>query len=200
MTTQRFVRSCLALAFTSALGASAAEMSWNYGDIRYQQPDDENIRGGVGEISGHVTDHLLMQGRVNHLAYEEGDLKISQTRYDLAVGWLFDLHDDFHAVVSGGYTHLDYTSQVQGFTGDASDHAGNVQVAVRGAFARWFEADAAVEMLFDDKSTSVLLWSTGVRYRFKPNVSVHLGMNGSEDSETLSDVVYTLGFRFDLSD
>lgn len=184
-----------------AASAFADGLSWQYLDVRYQQPADDNTQGLAAELSGHIAKNWVLQTRVSYLQLEESalDLEMSQARFDLAVGRVFTLGDRFAAIVSAGYTRLEYRMDLGTFSDDAGEHAGNVQLGLRTGITKKFEAEASVGMLFDDEDTSDLLWNASLRYRAIPALSFLLGVSGVEsDVFDSDDILYEIGFRFDL--
>ena len=72
-------------------------------------------------------------------------------------------------------------------------------MGLRAGFTDKFEAEASVGMLFNDEDTSDLLWNAGLRYRITAPLSVLLGVSGSNaDAIDSDDLLYEIGFRFDL--
>ena len=72
-------------------------------------------------------------------------------------------------------------------------------MGLRAGFTDKFEAEASVGMLFDDEDTSDLLWNAGLRYQITAPLSVLLGVSGSNaDAIDSDDLLYEIGFRFDL--
>lgn len=184
-----------------ASSAFADTLSWQYLDVRYLQPSDDSTRGFSGEVSGHITNNWVLQGRASRLRLKESalDLEMSQTRYELAVGRLFSFNNRFSALISAGYTHLEYSTEIGTFDEDTSDDAGNVQIDLRAGITNKFIAEAGLGMLFDDKDTSDLLWNAGLRYQAAESVSFLIGASGSNsDSFAGDDILYEIGFRFDL--
>lgn len=201
MTIKSIACVCLATTILLAQHAFAETLSWQYLDAAYLQPSDDSTRGFAGEVSGHISNNWILQGRVGRLELKESalDLRMSQTRYDLAVGRVFTFSQKFAALVSAGYTHLDYSTDIGTFEEDANNDAGNIQIDLRASLTKWLEAEAGLGMLFDDKDTSDLLWNAGLRFRASESVSVLIGANGI-DSESFAgdDTLYEIGFRFDL--
>lgn len=192
-----------ALLLAALPGTSAAEaLTWQYLDARYQQPSDDSIRGAAAQVSVHASDRWVVQAGAGHVRLKESspDLKVSQTRFDLSLGRVLPLGQRASALVSVGYTHLRYETDVGAFADDGRDHAGNVQFTLRAALTERIEAEAAVGMLFDDADTSDPLWNAGVRYRVTPAASLLIGANGiASDAFDGDDILYELGFRFDLN-
>jgi hypothetical protein len=191
---------CLATAIFLGSNAFADPLSWQYLDLRYVQPSDDSTRGFSAEVSGHISKNWILQARANRLQLKESalDLEVSQSRFDIAAGRLFSFGDRFSALVSAGYTHLEYSTEIGTFDEDASDDAANVQVALRAAITDWFIAEGGLGMLFDDKDTSDLLWNLGLRFRASESVSFLIGANGIDSSFAGDDILYEIGFRFDL--
>ncbi len=201
MTLKTMVKVCLATMMFLASGAFADTLSWQYLDARYLQPSDDSTRGFSAEVSGHITKNWILQGHASRLRLKESELELemSQTRYELAVGRLFSFNNRFAALISAGYTHLEYSTEIGTFDEDASDDAGNIKVDLRASIADKFVAEAGLGMLFDDKDTSDLLWNAGLRYRASESVSFLIGASGTNsDSFAGDDILYEIGFRFDL--
>ena len=200
MTTKGVVKTCLAFTLIAAFNASAQEMAWTYGDLNYQRTNDSDIDGYSFEISGNMSRNWVLQGRVNQLILDEDQFEVTQTRYDAAVGWIFRFSDNFDALLSGGYTHLKIKTDLHDFgSSTSSDDMANAQFTLRAAIAA-LEVEGTVGILADDDDASDILWSTRLRYNMARNVSVQFGVYGSEESDSLDDVVFELGFRFDLRD
>lgn len=191
----------LAALLLSGVGR-ADGITWQYLDARYQQPADDDTRGVAGQLSVNIAPKWVIQSGASYVRLKESspDLKVSQTRLDLSVGRVFDFSDRVSALLSAGYTHLRYDVNVGEFDGAARDNLGNLQVILRAVLARRLEAEASLGMLFDDEETSDALWNAGVRYHLTPSASVLVGANGiASDAFDSDDVLYEIGFRFDLS-
>ncbi len=184
-----------------APAAAADALTWQYLDARYQQPSDDSTRGGAAQVSVEANEHWVVQGGVGHVRLKESnpDLKVSQTRYDLSVGRVFDLGERVSALVSAGYTYLQYDTEVGALDLDERDHAANAQIVLRAALTAALEAEGSIGMLFDDEDASDPLWSAGLRYWFTPSASLLVGANGiASDAFDSDDVLYEVGFRFNL--
>jgi hypothetical protein len=194
------VTACLATTMLLASPAFAESLSWQYIDLRYLQPSDTDTRGFSGEVSGHISDNWLLQGRVNRIELKDSDvdLRMSQMRYDLVVGRTFAIGARAGVLVSAGYTHLDYSTDLGTFEEDEKSDAANVQAAIRARFAKRFEAEAGLGLLFDDKDTSDLLWNVGLRYWASESISLLIGATGANSDSFADDILYEIGFRFDL--
>ncbi|MEQ8858071.1 MAG: outer membrane beta-barrel protein [Pseudomonadales bacterium] len=196
----------LSLGFTAALlaGSAAADpITWQYLDARYQQPSDDSIRGVAGQLSVNVSDNWVLQGGASYVRLKESspDLEVSQRRLDLSVGRVLALGARASALLSAGYTHLHYKTDVGTFAVDGNDHAGNVQLTLRAALTDRLESEASVGLLFDDQDTSDMLWNAGLRYRVTPSASVLIGANGTAgDAFDADDILYEVGFRFELDE
>ncbi len=183
--------------------AFAENFSWQYIDARYQQPSDSKTKGFAGEVSGNISKNWVVQSRANRLQLKDNDLdlELSQTRIDLSVGRVFNLGSRTSALVSAGYTRLQYDLELSSFSEDYGDDAANAQVAFRAKLADRFDGEVSLGMLFDGDDTSDLLWNAAIRYRMYPNLSFTLGANGVDaDNFDSDDVLYEIGFRFDLQD
>lgn len=202
VTIKTTVKICLATTMFLASGAFADPLSWQYLDLRYLQPSDDSTRGLAGEVSGHISKNWILQGRASRLELKESalDLEMSQTRFDLAVGRLFSLSNRVAVLASAGYTRLEYTTEFGTFDEDASDDAANIQVTLRAMITNKFEAEAGLGMLFDHKDTSDLLWNAGLRYWASDRVSVLIGASGVDSGFQGDDILYQIGFRFDLGE
>lgn len=201
MTIKTTIKACLATTMFLASGAFAEPLSWQYLDLRYLQPSDDSTRGLAGEVSGYISKNWVLQGRASQLRLKESalDLEMSQTRYDLAVGRLFSWGNRYSALVSAGYTHLEYATEIGTFEEDLSDDAANVQFDLRAMITEKFVAEAGMGLLVDHKDTSDLLWNAGLRYRASESVSVLVGLSGiTSDTFEGDDILYQIGFRFDL--
>lgn len=197
----KLLAACGAALLLGAPGAMAGGITWQYLDARYQQPSDDSTRGVAGQVSVNVRPNWVVQSGVGYVRLKESnpDLKVSQTRFDVALGRVFDLGDRVSALLSAGYTHLSYDTEVGEFAADGDDDVGNVQLVLRAALTGRLETEAGIGMLFDDEDTSDALWSAGLRYRVTPSASVLIGANGiASDAFDSDDVLYELGFRFDL--
>jgi len=169
--------------------------------LRYQQPSDSSTRGLAGEVSGHISKNWILQGRASRIRLKESDLdlEMTQMRYDLAVGRVFSFNDRFATLVSAGYTHLDYSAEIGSFEDDAKDHAANIQADLLARITDKLEIEAGLGILVDDKDTSDLLWNAGLRYWASKSVSILIGAKGiNNDSFDGDDILYEIGFRFDL--
>ena len=199
MTFKAIVKAGLAATMLLAAPAFAESITWQYVDARYLQPSNSDTWGFSGEFSGHITDHLILQGRANRLERKDSDvdLKMSQMRYDLSVGWVFPFGDRAGLLVSGGYTHVDYSTEIGTYQEDAKTDAANFQAVFRARFARRFEAEGGLGMLVDDEDTSDVLWNLGLRWWASDAVSLMIGANGIDDFAG-DDILYEVGFRFDL--
>ena len=186
-----------------ATNAFADDVNWQYLDARYQHPSDSDIEGVAGEVSGHISKNWILQARASRLRLRERalDLEMSQTRIDLSVGRVFSFHERVSMALTAGYTRLQYETELAGIDDDTGDDVGNVQLALRAKVVGNLEAEASVGMLFDEEDTSDVLWSAGLRYAITPPISVMIGASGI-DSDTFDsdDILYEIGFRFDLQD
>ena len=199
MTIKSTMKACLVATTLLAAPAFAEELSWQYIDLRYLQPSNSDTRGFSGEVSGHITEKWILQGRANRLERKDSDvdLEMSQMRYDLVVGRTFAFAESVGMLVSAGYTHLDYSTEIGTFQQDEKSDAASVQAVLRGRFARHFEAEGGIGMLFDDEDTSDVLWNVALRWWASDAVSLTVGANGIEDFNG-DDILYEIGFRFDL--
>ena len=203
MTINTTVKMCMAAAMFLATNAFAEPLNWQYIDARYQQPSDGDVQGLAAELSGYIGRNWVLQSRASRLRLKESalDLEISQTRYDLAVGRVFAVGNNFAALLSAGYTRLEYQTDLGSLDEHASDNAGNVQLALRTGITNRLEAEASAGVLFDDSQSSDLLWNAGLRYHATENVSLLIGASGvSNDSFDSDDILYEIGFRFDLKE
>ncbi len=186
-----------------AFGApAAAEISWWYGDVNYQTTSDNDADGYDAEISGHIRRNWILQGRVNSLKLDEDEAEVTQTQFDLLVGRVFRMSQKLDLMVAAGYTYVDFDADLElaGVNIEDSADLANVQVALRTELLRRLDAELKLGLLFDDEDTSDLLWETALRYHLGRNLAVHLGVRGSDQEYSYDDVVYELGFRFDLRD
>ncbi len=203
MSIHKTLNAALPVLLALASPALADSLSWQYLDARYQQPSDDSTRGVAAQVSVEASNNWVVQGGVGYVRLKESDpdLKVSQSRFDLSVGRSFDVGSRVSALLSAGYTHLRYDTDVGVISVDGSDHAGNAQVIVRAALSQRLEAEGSVGMLFDDEDTSDALWNAGLRYRFTPAASVLVGANGiASEAFDSDDVLYEVGFRFDLNE
>ncbi len=197
-------KTMLALGFSALVfssGALADGLTWQYMDARYQRPSGDGVHGTAGQVSVYASENWVLQGGVAYARLKENDpdLKISQTRFDVALGRVLNLGDRASALLSAGYTHLRYDTDVGDFSVDGRDHVANAQLVVRAALTQRFEAEGSIGVLFDDEDASDPLWNAGLRYRITPAVSVLLGANGiASDAFDSDDILYEAGFRFDL--
>lgn len=186
-----------------ATNAFADDVNWQYLDARYQQPSDSDIEGVAGEVSGHISKNWILQARANRLRLQDRalDLEMFQTQIDLSVGRIFSFHDRVSMALTAGYTRVQYETEIGGIDEDRGDDVANVRFALRAKIVGRLEAEGSVGMLFDDEDTSDVLWSAGLRYGITPPISVMIGASGI-DSDTFDsdDVLYEIGFRFDLQD
>ncbi len=202
MTIKAMAKVCLTAVMLLAAPAFAETLTWQYIDVSYLQPSDSDTRGFSGEVSGHISDNWILQGRASRLELKESDvdLEMSQTQYDLKVGRVFAFGQRYAALISAGYTHLDYSTEIGSFQEDEKSDAANVQADLRARLTRRFEAEAGLGMLFDDKDTSDLLWNLGLRFWASDSISILLGANGIDSSNfDGDDILYEVGFRFDLN-
>ena len=191
----------LALALAGGTAANAERLNWTYLDIRYQQPEESNIDGVVGDVSANISPLWLIQGRIHHTSLDDGSTaQIDQTRYDVSVARLFPLGNRVAAVIGAGYTHIDTQTDIDRIKDNVSDHAGHVRAGIRAGLGERLEGEASVGMLFDEDDTSDPLWAVALRYYVTPGVAVHLGANGSDDNDATDNVLYELGIRFDLTE
>jgi hypothetical protein len=192
----------LALLALLGSGAAAAEISWWYADANYQTTEDNDADGIDFEISGHVRPRWVLQGRYNSLTLDDDSAEVTQKQFDLLLGRVFRLSRNVEAMVGGGYTYVDYDADLQlaNINVEESSDLGNVKAALRAEFWRRFDAELSLGLLFDDEDTSDLLWSTALRYHLGDHLALHLGVRGSDQDYSYDDVVYELGFRFDLKD
>lgn len=200
MTIKSTLKVCLASTMLLASQAFAEPLTWQYIDFRYLQPSDTDTRGLSGEVSGHITTNWLLQGRVSRLELEEKDLdlEMSQTRYDLMVGRVFPFGEKYAAFLSAGYTHLDYATNIGTLDEDESTDAANVQALMRARFTKRFEAEGGLGILIDDKDTSDLVWNVGLRFWATDSISLMIGANGIDSEDFADDILYEIGFRYDL--
>lgn len=198
----RFITLLAGIAAAGAVASAQADaLTWQYLDARYQQPSDDSTRGGAAQVSVEASEHWVVQGGIGHVRLKESnpDLKVSQTRYDLSVGRVFDLGERVSALVSAGYTYVQYDTEVGTVDLDERDHAANAQVVLRAALTAALEAEASIGLLFDEDDASDPLWSAGLRYWFTPSASFLVGANGiASDAFDGDDVLYEVGFRFNL--
>ena len=201
MNIETTLKLCLVATTLCTTNVFAEGLNWQYLDARYQQPSDSNIEGVAGEISGHISKNWILQSRASRLRLRERtlDLEMAQTRIDLSVGRVFSLHDRVAMALTAGYTRLQYETEFGGIEDDRGDDVGNVQFALRAKIVGRLEAEASVGMLFDDEDTSDVLWSAGLRYGIISPISIMIGASGI-DSDTFDsdDILYEIGFRFDL--
>ncbi len=197
------IKTCLAAIMLLASNAFADGLSWEYFDVLYQQPSNDDTQGFAAEGSGHIAKNWVLQSRVSRLHLKDSaiDLEMSQTRFDLSVGRVIALSNKFAALVSAGYTRLEYETEVAGFKDKTGDDTGNVQLGLRTSITDKFEAEASVGMLFDDKDTSDLLWNAKLRYRAYPSLSFLIGASGINNEVFDSDdILYEIGFRFGIGE
>ena len=203
VTIKTTVRICLAATVFLASSALAEGVSWNYIDVAYQQPSGDDIQGVEARFSGQIAKKWVLQGRAGRQRLQESsvDLEISQTRFDVSAGRIFSFGNRFDALLSAGYTRLEYETDLGSLSIDEGQNAANVQFALRAAISDRFEAEASVGMLFDEDDNSDLLWNTSLRYRVIPVMSIVIGISGI-DSEVFdsNDILYEIGFRFDLGE
>lgn len=199
MTIKSTVNACLAALLLSAAPAFAESLSWQYIDVSYLQPSNGDTRGFSGEFSGHINDYWVLKGGANRIERKDSsvDLEMSQMRYDVAIGRVFSFTEAVGALVSLGYTHIDYSTEILDFEQDEDLDAANLEFTLRGRFARQLEGEAGLGLLVDDKDTSDVLWNLGLRWWPADMVSVGIGANGT-DSFDGDDILYEIGFRFDL--
>ncbi len=183
----------------AATCAQAEGLSWNYTQLSYQTPEDNDVEGISGELSVAISGNWILQGEVSY-AEDDGrnSLVLSQTRYDLRIGRVFPLNEQFSLLASAGYTHVEYRERLNGNNDHVGFDAANLQLGVRGRFGQRFEADAQLGVLVDEDDVSDLLYEVSVRYHVTDNVAVNLGIIGTEDATSFDEVMYELGFRFDL--
>jgi len=201
VTSKIFLKICATAAVMIVSNAHAGDFSWQYVDARYQQPSDSNVWGFGGEVSGHITENWILQSRANRLQLRDSDvdLEISQTRIDLSVGRKFDLGRRVSTLVSAGYTRLQYDLELGDLSEDTGDDVANAQIALRARLSDRFDGELSTGILFDEDDTSDLLWNVALRYRLYPMLSFTLGANGVDaDNFESDDVLYEVGFRFDL--
>jgi len=182
--------------------AAASELNWWYGDMRYQRAEDSDVQGIVGEISGQLSRSWVLQGRLNQIELDDDFARVTQRRSDLSLGYVLRLSDRMHALVSGGYTYLDYDADLTalGLSVDGADHLANAQIALRALLLDRLELEGSVGVLADDEDTSDLLWSAALRYHLGRSLALQFGVIGSDEGYASDEVVYELGFRFDLTD
>ena len=206
MTINSMAKICLAATMMLAVPGYAqasdyaqGEISWQYIDLRYLQPSNSDTRGFSGEVSGHISEKWILQGRANRLQREDKDLdlEMSQMRYDLVVGRTFAFTDRVGMLISAGYTHLDYSTEIGTIQEDERSDAGNLQAVLRARFAGSFELEGGLGMLFDDEDTSDVLWNVAFRWWASDAVSLVVGANGTDEFDG-DDILYEIGFRFDL--
>ncbi len=200
MTPKLFLNIGTIAAMLVAPSALADELSWQYLDARYQQPSDSNVKGIAGEVSGHISKNWVLQTRANRLRLRDSDLdlEISQTRVDLSVGRTFSIGRRVSALISAGYTRLEYDSEFGDFEEDIGDDVANAQIAFRAKLSDSFDAELSTGVLFDDDDTSDLLWNAAIRYRMSSTLSFTLGANGVDnDNFDSDDILYEVGFRFE---
>ena len=204
MTIKSMAKICLVLllatpAYAEASDYAGGEISWQYIDLRYLQPSNSDTWGFSGEVSGHITEKWILQGRANRLQRKDKDvdLEMSQMRYDLAVGRTFAFTDRVGMLVSAGYTHIDYSTEIGTIQEDEKSDAASLQAVLRARFAGSFEAEGGIGMLFDDEDTSDVLWNVALRWWASDAVSLVVGANGTEEFDG-DDILYEIGFRFDL--
>ncbi len=184
---------------TAAIAAHAEGLSWNYTQLSYQTPEDNNVEGIAGELSVAVSGNWILQGEVSYVEDDgRNSLVLSQTRYDLRIGRVFPLSQQFSLLASAGYTHVEYRERLNGNNDHEGFDAANLQVGVRGQFGERFEADAQLGVLVDADDVSDLLYELAVRYHLTDNVAINLGIIGTEDATSFDEVMYEVGFRFDL--
>ncbi|MCZ6656893.1 MAG: hypothetical protein O7C67_06320 [Gammaproteobacteria bacterium] len=203
VTIKTTAKMCLAATVLLASSAFAEGLSWQYVEVAYQQPSDHDIQGVEARFSGHVAKKWVLQGRVNRVRLKESavDLEMSQTRFDVSMGRIFSLTNRLDALVSAGYTRLEYETELGTLKLDEGQHAGNVQFGLRTGITDKFEAEASLSMLFDDQDTSDLLWNARLRYRAIPVLSIVVGVSGIDsDVFDSNDILYEIGFRFDLGE
>ena len=200
MKIKTIVQGCLAATMLLATPVFAESLTWQYIDGRYLQPSNSDTWGFSGEVSGHITDNLILQGRANRLERKDSDvdLEMSQMRFDLSIGWVFSFSDQVGLLVSGGYTHVDYSTDIGDFEEEANTDAANFQAQLRARFARSLEAEAGLGVLVDDEDASDLLWNVALRWWASDAVAFQVGANGVEDFGG-DDILYEVGFRFDLN-
>jgi len=202
MTTKGIVKIIALLAYAMSANAQASEITWGYVDTSYQSTSDNDTDGYLAEISGHVSKNWVLQSRVNHLKNNADNADVSQTRFDIAMGRVFRLTNTVEALASAGYTYVDYEADFDSlsYSVDEGSSMLNIQLGLRAAFLNRFDAEATIGILADDEDTSDLLWSTVLRYHVAPTFAVQLGIDGSDQEYSYDDIVYRLGFRFDLSE
>lgn len=200
--TKATVCTLAALLWLLAGPAAAAELNWWYGDMRYQRAEDSDVQGVAGEISGELSRHWVLQGRLNQIELDDDFARVTQRRSDLSLGYLLRLSNRLHALVSGGYTYLDYDADLTALAMDVdgADHLANAQVALRALLLDRLELEGSLGLLADEEDTSDLLWSAALRYHLGKSVALQFGVVGSDEGYASDEVVYELGFRFDLTD
>lgn len=202
MMTKGLVRALSLLALLVAVDVHASDITWWYADASYQSTSDNDTDGYLAEVSGHVAKNWVLQSRVDHLGNNEDNVDVTQTRFDLAVGRVFRLARNVEALASAGYTYVDFDADYNAldYTVDEGSSMMNMQLALRAVFFNRLDAEASIGILADDEDTSDLLWSTVLRYHVGQSFAVYLGVSGSDQEYSYDDVVYRLGFRFDLSE
>jgi hypothetical protein len=203
VTIKTTVTTCLAATLFLAASAFAEGLNWQYIDVAYQRPSDDDIQGLEARFSGHVAKKWLLQGRVSRLQLKDSavDLEMNQTRFDVSIGRIFSFGNRLDAIVSAGYTRVEYETELGTLNIDEGQDAGNVQFGLRAGFTDKFEGEASLGMLFDEDDTSDLLWNASLRYRVIPVLSIVVGVSGI-DSDTFDsdEVLYEVGLRFDLGE